>query len=206
LLYVSANQINFLVPEEAALGEATLGIVRGGVSTPAGAAQADAVAPALFLVTDYSLTPAVFLERVESDGSRSSKPLFECSGPNSCLPVGIQASPEGSKSYLVFYGTGFRNANPGNVKCTIAGWAEFSVEYAGPSGKPGLDEIRISLEFFSPDSEFSQTVYFSPMQEVALSIEGVLANRALLFFSAPEPPRWWSTLKRDSPPNWLRPR
>jgi len=32
LLYVSDNQINFLVPEETALGEATLGIVRDGVA------------------------------------------------------------------------------------------------------------------------------------------------------------------------------
>jgi hypothetical protein len=115
--------------------------------------------------------------------------------PYSCVPVNIEAPPQGSKAYLVFYGTGFRNANPGNVKCTIAGWAEFPVDYAGPSVKPGFDEIRIPLAF-SPDSEFGQTVYVSPMQEVALSIEGVLANGALLFFSVPEPPRWWSTPKR----------
>jgi hypothetical protein len=109
--------------------------------------------------------------------------------------VNIEAPPRGSKSYLVFYGTGFRNANPANVKCTIAGWAEFPVEYAGPSGKPGLDRISVPLEF-GPDDEFGRAVYVSSMQEVALSIEGVLANRALLFFSVPEPPGWWSTLKR----------
>ena len=195
LLYVSDNQINFLVPEDTALGEATLGIVRDGVSTQAGTAQVDAAAPALFLATDYSLTPVAFLEHSQPDGSRTSQPLFECAGPNSCVPVNIEAPPRGSKSYLVFYGTGFRNANPANVKCTIAGWAEFPVEYAGPSGKPGLDRISVPLEF-GPDDEFGRAVYVSSMQEVALSIEGVLANRALLFFSVPEPPGWWSTLKR----------
>jgi hypothetical protein len=86
----------------------------------------------------------------------------------------------------VFDGTGFHNANSGNVKCTIAGWAEFPVEYASASGNPGLDRISVPIEFI-PDDDFWRTVYFSPMQEVVLSIDGVQANRALLFFSAPEP-------------------
>ena len=98
----------------------------------------------------------------------------------------IEASPQGSKLYLVFDGTGFHNANSGNVKCTIAGWAEFPVEYASASGNPGLDRISVPIEFI-PDDDFWRTVYFSPMQEVVLSIDGVQANRALLFFSAPEP-------------------
>jgi len=176
-------------------GEAALEIVTNSGSAPIGTMHLDAVAPALFLAPDYSLTPVAFLEQIQPDGSRTSQPLFECSAPNSCVPVSIEAPPQGSKSYLVFYGTGFRNANPANVKCTIAGWAEFPVEYAGPSGKPGLDRISVPLEF-GPDDEFGRAVYVSSMQEVALSIEGVLANRALLFFSVPEPPGWWSTLKR----------
>jgi len=186
LLYVSGNRINFMVPEATALGEAELAIVRDTGSTEAGTMQVDTVAPALFLATDYSLTPVAFLEHVQADGSRISQPLFECSGPNACAPVRIEAPPQGSKSYLVFYGTGFRNANRENVKCTILGWDEFPVGYAGPSGKPGLDRISVPLQF-TPDDDFWRTVYFVPMQEVALSVDGVLANRALLFFSAPEP-------------------
>jgi hypothetical protein len=101
-------------------GEAALEIVTNSGSAPIGTMHLDAVAPALFLAPDYSLTPVAFLEQIQPDGSRTSQPLFECSAPNSCVPVSIEAPPQGSKSYLVFYGTGFHNANPGNVKCTIA--------------------------------------------------------------------------------------
>ena len=186
LLYVSGNQINFLVPDGVALGEATLAIASDTGPTQAGMMQVGAVAPGLFLATDYSLTPVAFLVRVEPDGSRSSQPLFECSGPNSCAPVGVGPPPAGSRSYLVFYGTGFRNATSVNVKCMIP-YYEFPIEYAGPSGEAGLDLISIPLYEANAD-EFWRTVYFSPMAEVVLSIDGVLANRALLLFSAPEPP------------------
>src|SRR5262249_5765018 len=108
LLSISGNQITFMVLEETALGEAEMAIVRDTGSTVAGTMQVAAVAPALFLATDYSLTPVAFLEHVQADGSRISQALFECSGPNACAPVRIEAPPQGSKSYLVFYGTGFR--------------------------------------------------------------------------------------------------
>jgi uncharacterized protein (TIGR03437 family) len=187
LLYISGNQINFLLPEKTALGEATLELVRGNSRTQVGTMQVAAVAPALFLATDYSLTPVAFVERIQPDGSRTSQPLFKCSGPNSCAPVRVEAPPEGTKEYLLFYGTGFRNATPENVKCFIAGWGEFPVDYVGPSDEAGLDRLSVRLEF-SPGDDFWRTVYFNPMQEIGLSIDGVLSNRALLFFSAPEPP------------------
>jgi len=100
--------------------------------------------------------------------------------------VGVPAA--GSKSYLVFYGTGFRNATPVNVKCMISG-SEFPVEYAGPGGDAGLDLIRIPLHEANGD-DFWSSVYVNPVAEVVLSIDGVLANRVLLAFSAPEPPCW----------------
>jgi uncharacterized protein (TIGR03437 family) len=153
LLYVAGNQINFLVPEGTALGEAALEIVGDTGSTQAGTMQVGAVAPGLFLATDYSLTPAAFLDRVQPDGSRTSQPLFECSGPNSCAPVRVEAPAEGSRSYLVFYGTGFRHATPGNVKCLIAGY-EFPIADIGAPREAGLDQIRVPLEFSPGDVWF----------------------------------------------------
>jgi hypothetical protein len=72
-----------MVPEATAIGEAALEIVTETGSAPIGTMRVETVAPALFLATDYSLTPAAFLERLQPDGSRTSQPLFQCSGPSS---------------------------------------------------------------------------------------------------------------------------
>jgi len=177
LLYVSGSQINFLVPEGTALGEATLALVRDGGAAQAGMIQVDAAAPGLFLATNYSLTPVAFRVVVQPDGSRRSQPLFQCSGPNSCTSVTAAPSAAGSKAYLVFYGTGFRNASQANVKCQINGY-EFPVEYAGSSGEAGLDQISIPLPEAIVD-EYYRWMYDTPV-DVVLSIDGVPANRVLL--------------------------
>jgi len=48
------------------------------------------------------------------------------------------------------------------------------VEYAGPQGTPGLDQINILLP--GPDDDFWEPAYV----EVHLSINGTLANTAVL--------------------------
>jgi uncharacterized protein (TIGR03437 family) len=91
----------------------------------------------------------------------------------------VTAAPSaaGSKAYLVFYGTGFRNANQGNVKCHFNG-QEFPVEYAGSSGEAGLDQISIPLPEAIVD-EYYRWMYDTPV-DVVLSIDGVPANRVWL--------------------------
>jgi uncharacterized protein (TIGR03437 family) len=201
LLYVDQHQINFYILGVTAPGEAALVIVRDTGTEQAGTMDVSTVAPGLFLATDYSLTPVAFLVRVQADGSRNSQPLFECSGPNACSPVRIGAPDPGSKSYLVFYGTGFYPtlfaSIAAHAECSIAG-EEFPVErdffsdQSGPDAfsiPPGLDRIVIPL-VFSPDSDFWRSVYVNPIADLVVSIDGVPANRVLLVFSAPPPCGW----------------
>ena len=82
-------------------------------------------------------------------------------------------SPSAQGSYVTFYGTGFRGAGTGNVQCWVSGRL-LTVTYAGPQGTPGLDQINILLP--SPDDEF----WDPPYVEVHLSIDGTLANTAVL--------------------------
>ena len=140
--------------------------------------QVGAVAPGLFMMTDYSLTPAAFNERVEFDGSRSSHPLFDCSAPKACLPLPLGRLAAGSD--LILYGTGFRNTTSANVECSISG-ERIVVEDAGSQGVPGLDRIKVRLP--GEQAEFWEITDSNSTGEVVLSIDGVLANRALLFFS-----------------------
>jgi uncharacterized protein (TIGR03437 family) len=180
LISVSANQINFLVPEDSEPGEAALIMVTDASSEPVGTMQVEAVAPALFMVSHIALTPAALTTRIEPDGAKISTPAFECASSDQCTPVPI--APASSDSYLSFFGTGFRNATAANVTCKIKGIV-VPVEYAGPQGTPGLDQINVRLPAESYD------FWEIPGGDVAVSINGIKANTAWLVFVPKGPDR-----------------
>jgi uncharacterized protein (TIGR03437 family) len=183
LLYVSSSQINFQVPPDTALGEAALSIVAERGPTLAGGMQVDSVAPALFLVNlplgeeNTIGFPAAVAVRVAADGRQTPIPVFQCpTFPGArCGPQGIPLPPTGDPIYLSFFGTGFRGANRGNVIVTING-VRVPVEYAGPQGTPGLDQINIRLL----PAVRGQPPFF--LGTVTISIDGVPANGAWLQF------------------------
>ncbi|HWB83542.1 MAG TPA: FG-GAP-like repeat-containing protein [Bryobacteraceae bacterium] len=175
LLYVSSTQINFLVPDTAALGDAVLSIARGPQGATVGTARLEAAAPGIFLASPIAMTGVAFAETVAADGSRSSYPTFACPTPDSCVPV--PATPSAGGTRVSFYGTGFRNASISNVECRIDDLPA-PIEFAGPSGTPGLDQITFRL----PDTldEFWDDV---SVAGIVCSINGVLANRIWFLFS-----------------------
>jgi uncharacterized protein (TIGR03437 family) len=175
LAFVSPTQINFQVPARTAAGEAVLVITGDRGSSTAGGIQVEAVAPALFMVSHANATPNALAVQVASDGRQTSLPVFNCSGPVvggfSCGPAPIRVA--GDPIYLSFYGTGFRGANAGNVTASVSG-VQLPVEYAGPQGTPGIDQINVRL---LPEA------VLGPPGFVTLSIDGVPANTALLQLS-----------------------
>jgi len=179
MVYVSAAQINFQVPAGTALGEATLAIVGNSGSVPAGSMQVDALAPGLFMASFPNATPAAIGVRVAGDGSQTPLPVFRCNIPpsgqlglNSCSPTPIPLS--GDPIYLSFFGTGFRNAASAQVTCTING-VPVPVEYAGPQGTPGVDQINIRL-----GPELRQGGGPFAIGFTTLSVNGIVANSAWL--------------------------
>jgi len=185
LLYVSPSQINFQVPPDTALGEATLGVVSDRGLAAAGGMQVDAVAPALFMVNRPDpfveesgvAVPAALAVRITTDGRRTPVPVFMC--PTfvgaQCGPVPIPLAPTGDSIYISFFGTGFRGANPANVIVKING-VRVPVEYAGPPGTPGLDQINIRL---LPEVRGQPPLSFGI---VTIDVDGVPANGAWLQF------------------------
>jgi hypothetical protein len=147
--------------------------------------QVDAVAPALFLVnhpdrfieeSGWPMPDAVAV-RVAPDGRQTPLPVFTCLGFTGarCGPVPIPLPPTGDPIYVSFFGTGFQGANPVNVVCTING-VRVPVEYAGPQGTPGVDQITIRLlPQVRGQPPFSLGI-------VTISIDGVPANGAWLQF------------------------
>jgi uncharacterized protein (TIGR03437 family) len=171
LVFVSPTQINFQVPTGTALGEAALILTNDRGSSPVGGMQVDAVAPALFMVSHANSTPGALGVRVAADGQQIPVPVFNCfgsPGPFSCGPSPIRLA--GDPVYLSFYATGFRGAQPSNVTASTNG-VRLPIEYAGPQGTPGVDQINVRL---LPEAALGPPAF------VTLTIDGVMANTALL--------------------------
>ena len=183
LLRVSPSQINFQVPSAAALGEASLAIVDDRGTTAAGGMHVDRVAPALFLVQPFGgednalPIPAALGVRLDSQGRQTPVPVFTCPpSPGAlCGPAAIPLPPAGDPTYLSFFGTGFRGADAVNVVCLING-VRVPVEFAGPQGTPGLDQINVRL---IPAVRGNPPI---PFGTVTITIDGIPANSVWLRF------------------------
>jgi uncharacterized protein (TIGR03437 family) len=171
LIFVSPTQINFQVPAGTALGEAALILTTDRGASQVGGMQVDPVAPALFMVSQANSTPAALGVRVGAEGQQTPVSVFNCfglPGPFSCGPAPIRLA--GDPIYLSFYATGFRGANSSNVTASING-IRLPVEYAGPQGTPGVDQINVRLLLEAA---------LGPPAFVTVEIDGVAANTALL--------------------------
>ena len=83
LLYVSPNQINFLVPDNVATGSATFTVAGGGSRHRAFTATVQAVAPTLFSMSGTGSGVAAALAVAVQAGNpqvQSPVPVFQCGG------------------------------------------------------------------------------------------------------------------------------
>ena len=184
LLYLSATQINFQVPESAAAGDGSLALFTNDVSIPIGAVEVDPVAPGVFLAQDWSMLPAALLRRVHADGSRTEQPLFVCDENGGCGAAAVLPSSGDAVSYLVLYGTGFRGASSSEVTCLLRG-ESYPVEHAGPSGIPGVTEIVVRL----PD-EGADIWQGDPGGSIMLAVQGIVSNTVWFFVEIHERCGW----------------
>ncbi len=146
LLYVSPGQVNFLVPDGTATGQARLTITSAsGVQT--GSANVRATAPALFSMngTGSGVAAATAIQTQAAQPQLQTQiPVFQCSA-SSCEPVPIRLGID-TPIYVTLYGTGIRNRTSlANVQVTI-NRVSVPVLYAGPTpGYSGLDQVNVAL-------------------------------------------------------------
>lgn len=165
LVFVSPGQVNYLVPEGTAVGEAAV-VVRGGAEVR-GTLQVRASAPALFAANaDGKGVAAAIALRVAADGSQQAETVAtfdEAVGRFVARP--LRVAGEGEQLILLLFGTGIRGA--GDVAVSIGG-EDVVVLYAGPQGEfAGLDQVNVPVP-----SDFAGrgTV------EIRLSAGGSVAN------------------------------
>jgi uncharacterized protein (TIGR03437 family) len=138
LLFVSPNQINFIVPASLREGVATVSVLAGNTVRASGEAPLVGVQPGIFMAPSLgNLAAAV---GVRGDASQVS---FACEGPV-CVPVPIAVAPGDTAFALVLFGTGIRNRTAlENVSVTVGGMPA-TVLYAGVQPTfAGLDQINV---------------------------------------------------------------
>jgi uncharacterized protein (TIGR03437 family) len=144
IYFVSAGQINFVLPSDIAPGTASITIQNS--TNPAITTSVDVrtVAPALFSADATGKGAAAATAIVSIVGRTSPLPVFNCSG-STCTPVPIRLGID-TPIYLSLYGSGIRRRSSlSNVTCTIGG-ISVPVLYAGPQPEfAGLDQVNVAL-------------------------------------------------------------
>lgn len=142
LYFVSAGQVNFVVPAGAASGLAELTVQSGGLTRAAGTLRIEAAAPALFTANaNGGGPPAAVGIRVAASGEQTTVPLFSCgTQTGSCVAAELSVA---DPTYLTLYGTGIRGRTSlGAVRLTIGGVA-VPVAYAGAQSEySGFDQVN----------------------------------------------------------------
>ncbi len=148
LFFVSAGQVNFLVPVGSAPGTATITVTSGNGAISAGTINIVAVAPGLFAANanGQGVAAAVAL-RVRADGSQ----IFEAatrfdSATNRVVSVPIDLGAASEQVFAVLFGTGFRNRSSLNAVTAQIGGTPAQVQSAGAQGSQvGLDQANVLL-------------------------------------------------------------
>jgi uncharacterized protein (TIGR03437 family) len=148
LFFVSSSQVNFLVPEGVAAGQAVVAVYRGEVKMLSGGVQMESVAPALFSANwNGQGVAAANVVRVSAGGTRYTQTSFLCpGGSGSCQFNPINLGAMDDQTYLELFGTGIRHSS-GIASVTISiGGVAAKVHYAGAQGEyPGLDQVNVEV-------------------------------------------------------------
>jgi len=156
LYYVSATQINFVIPDGTATGTAKVSVSNAGTTVASGPLAIAAYSPSLFPATGIPGGVAKgWAELVNASGPPSYANIFD---PTSLAPVPLDVSQ--GNVYLVLAGTGLRggagqalSATVGKQTVPVEGLAAYSV-YAGvdvvalgplPSSLAGAGLVNITV-------------------------------------------------------------
>jgi uncharacterized protein (TIGR03437 family) len=146
LVYVSPDQINFLVPDGTVAGPGKF-VVTNGSATVTATGSVELVAPGLFSINGSGSGTAAataIVTQASNPQLQSPVPVFQCAN-SGCTSVPIRLGVD-TVTYLTLYGTGIRNRSSlANVMVSIKG-ISLPVQYAGPTaGFSGLDQVNVVL-------------------------------------------------------------
>lgn len=148
LFFVSAGQINFLMPAGLSNGPATVIVTNGAGKIASGAVNIAAVAPTLFAANANGRDVAAALVlRVRANGTQVYEPaaVFDQT-QHRFVAVPIDLSNASEQIFLVAYGTGIRARSSLSGVTAKIGGVGVEVLFAGAAtGFFGLDQLNLRL-------------------------------------------------------------
>lgn len=164
-LTVASTQTSFVIPAEAAPGNA-----RASIGSLNATVRLDPLAPALFSAnaTGRAVAAATAI-LAKTDGTQTPQPVFRCgTTAGSCVATPLDRGGSGDDLYLTFYGTGFRNRRALTDVVVWVGGQKAEVLYAGAHGTyAGLDQLNVKV---------NRTGIEPGESGVVVSVEGRFAN------------------------------
>jgi uncharacterized protein (TIGR03437 family) len=142
LVFVSASQVNYLIPSSVAIGPALVTVTASNAAQSSGQVEITSLAPALFTLNQANLAAANAI-CVSAGGSQTVENVYQVTnGAIVAAPLNLKACVE---TVLQLFGTGMDALSAGEVQVTLAGLPG-SVTYAGPQGSfVGLDQINVVI-------------------------------------------------------------
>ena len=169
LFFVSPQQINFLVPPNAASGDGAITLVKAADDRPSVPFRLAPVAPALFAANanGQGVAAGVLLRVRGATQSYEALAQFDAA-QNRFLPRPIDLGDANDQVYLILFGTGFR-ALPAQSSATLTiGGTALPALFAGPQGTlAGLDQLNVLLP---------RSLAGRGELDVTLSINGAASN------------------------------
>jgi uncharacterized protein (TIGR03437 family) len=135
------SQVNFLVPDPLPVGQVVVRISHSGVVVASGSVTVSAFSPAVFTADNSG---AGIFNGQSWDGGQYNAVYTPASTPSAIVPRAVSPTSGSSPNVLILYGTGWKHANPANVRITVGG-IQVAPDYAGPSSGPGLDQINVRI-------------------------------------------------------------
>jgi len=163
LYFISANQINYVVPDQTSAGTATVTMTRNGQTVGSGAIQVAAIAPGIFAANGNG-QGAASAEAVKYP-AQTWQLTATCPAAGSCVTVPFDVGTAATPVYLELYGTGIRGTKS-SVTATIGGTAA-AATWGVQSQYPGMDQVNLLV----PTSLAGRGEV-----DVVLTVDGVAAN------------------------------
>lgn len=145
IYFVSAGQINYVIPANVAEGEAKVEVIRDGTTVATGVLQIAGVAPGIFTGnSDGRDAAAALVQRVTSSGASAVAPSSRLdTALQRVVPQPIDLGSDTDQLFLQLYATGLRNA-PG-LTATIGGLPA-DVLFSGAQPQfPGMDQVNLRI-------------------------------------------------------------
>jgi uncharacterized protein (TIGR03437 family) len=146
-LTAASNGSAFVIPAGAALGPILVAVNRTDGAVFLGSINVFPVAPGLFSA-DYSGTglAAAYVIRVKPDGSQNYEMIATYDASGNVIPLPIDLGPATDQVFVVFGGTGLRNASSlANVSLKVGGQTLPCQGISSPANTPGIDYAGILL-------------------------------------------------------------